>query len=88
MKTPTTGNPGDAKVAKMTFSGYYKRLPNERPRPPKTAFVLEIAELCKVSTQTVRMWIAGVQRPDALKQSLIENRLGIPAEELFPQNFE
>lgn len=66
-----------------SFGGIYRALPT-MPKPPKQAFVEEIAELCMVSLQTVRMWIAGVQRPDALKQKLISEHLGVPADILFP----
>ena len=66
-----------------TFSEIYKALP-ERTKPPKQAFVERIAELCMCSPQSVRMWIQGVQRPDALKQKLISEELNIPQEELFP----
>lgn len=75
---------------KMTAGGYIspKTLAelyhNLDPTPPKTKFVRELAELCMCSEQTVRMWIQGVQRPDALKQNLISEKLGVPATELFP----
>lgn len=62
------------KVEKMTCTDYYptfgdvyRALP-EPPKAPKQAFVEEIAQLCICSQQTVRMWIQGTQRPDALKQ--------------------
>ncbi|MCM1022403.1 MAG: helix-turn-helix domain-containing protein [Muribaculaceae bacterium] len=68
---------------KPTFGELYKALP-EPPKAPKQAFVEEIASLCKCSQQTVRMWIQGTQRPDALKRSLIAERLGYSEEQLFP----
>ena len=80
----------DKKMKKMTAGDYatpktlgelYRDLD---PTPPKTKFVRELAELCMCSEQTVRMWIQGVQRPDALKQKLISEKLGVPATELFP----
>ena len=67
----------------QTFAEVYKALPNV-VKAPKSAFIEEIAELCLCSTQTVRMWIQGVQRPDALKQKLISEKLGIAPETLFP----
>jgi hypothetical protein len=30
------------------------------------------------------MWIHGVQKPDALKQKMISDKLGVPANILFP----
>lgn len=78
------------KVEKMTCTDYYptfgdvyRALP-EPPKAPKQAFVEEIAELCICSQQTVRMWIQGTQRPDALKRKLIAERLGYSEEQLFP----
>ena len=78
-------------MKKMTAGGYtpktfaerYKALPN-RACAPKTKFVREISELCMCSQQTVRMWIQGVQKPDALKQKTISEYMGVPVGELFP----
>ncbi|WP_289700253.1 helix-turn-helix domain-containing protein [Duncaniella muris] len=82
--------PNNKKVEKMTPADYtptfgelYRALP-ESPKAPKQAFVEEIAELCMCSQQTVRMWIQGTQRPDALKRKLIAERLGYNEEQLFP----
>jgi transcriptional regulator with XRE-family HTH domain len=66
-----------------TFREIYKGLP-EAEKAPKTKFIEEIADLCSVSTQTVRMWIQGTQRPDACKQKIIANELGIEQKLLFP----
>ena len=68
-----------------SFSQIYKSLPERNVvQAPKTAFVKEIANLCMCSSNTVRMWIQGVQNPDPLKQKLISEKLGIPPETLFP----
>ncbi|MDH6307983.1 hypothetical protein M2451_002502 [Dysgonomonas sp. PFB1-18] len=70
----------------QSFAQIYKGLPERTEvKAPKTAFVERIAEITKKSTKTVRCWIAGVQRPDALCQSLIEKELGVPGEYLFPK---
>lgn len=72
---------------KMTFAEYYKSLPERQTvKAPKTAFVDRIAEITKKSPKTVRMWIAGVQFPDELTQSVIEEELGISAAHLFPRS--
>lgn len=55
-------------------------------KAPKTEFVERIASLTMKSTKTVRCWIAGVQKPDALTLSVIEKDLGIPGSVLFPNN--
>lgn len=68
----------------MTFKDYYKSLPSRAPMAPKQAFIRRIAKLCKRSEQTVYMWISGVQKPDALVQSVIAKELQIPEQELFP----
>lgn len=45
----------------MTLQDYYQSL--ERPEPPKTSFVRDVAAKCGVDTYTVRLWIKGVNRP-------------------------
>ena len=72
-----------ADYANLRFGEFYQKLP-PLPKAPKQAFVEAIAELCRVSQQTVRMWAAGVQRPDALKQEHIAAYMGGPVETLFP----
>lgn len=72
-----------ADYANLRFGEFYQKLPS-LPKAPKQAFVEAIAELCRVSQQTVRMWVAGVQRPDALKQEHIAAYMGVPVETLFP----
>ncbi|WP_279167788.1 helix-turn-helix transcriptional regulator [Muribaculum intestinale] len=69
--------------ASLRFGDFYQRIPS-LPKAPKQAFVEAIAELCKVSQQTVRMWAAGIQRPDALKQERIAEYMGVPVSTLFP----
>lgn len=78
------------KVEKMTPADYtptfgelYNSLP-EPPKAPKQAFVERIAQLCMCSQHTVRMWIAGKQQPDALKQKIIADELGYSEQQLFP----
>jgi hypothetical protein len=68
---------------KLTFRGQYFSLPNKSDSP-KARFIKEIAQLCLVSETTVRCWIAGEYRPDALKQKLIAEKLHRKPEELFP----
>lgn len=68
----------------MTFPDYYKQLPQRKVTAPKADFIRDIAKLCKRAPYTVRMWIGGKQRPDALAQSVIAKYMGIPAHELFP----
>lgn len=69
----------------QSFIQIYKGLPERSAvKAPKTEFVEEIVALCMCSTKTVRMWIHGVQKPDALKQKMISDKLGVPADILFP----
>ena len=70
-------------MEKSKFRQIYDALPAKAPVAPKTAFVKEVAELCKVSEKTVRCWLAGAQKPDALKRSLLSQKLGVPENELF-----
>ena len=72
-----------------TFREFYDALPERQAVvAPKTAFVKKIATITMKSTKTVRCWLAGVQSPDALCQSLIEKELNIPCENLFPKQPE
>lgn len=68
---------------KMTFRGHYFSLDNDTVSP-RTLFIREIAKLCMVSETTVRSWIAGEYRPDALKQTILAKKLNRKPEELFP----
>ena len=69
---------------KTTFRDYYRSLEGRRTVAPKKQFIEEMAALCLVSTKTIRCYLAGSYRPDALRRRLISERLGIPEEELFP----
>ena len=70
-----------------TFRGYYEELHDRKiSKAPKSAFVDRIAEITMKSTKTIRCWLAGTQKPDALAQAMIEKELGIPASELFPED--
>ena len=68
---------------KTRFRQFYDALPPKAEVAPKTAFVKKIAALCKVHEVTVRCWIAGTQKPDALKTSIISKELGIPDKGYF-----
>ena len=68
-----------------TFVEIYRELPEKATLAPKTAFIKEIAQLCKVNDHAVRMWLNGSRRPDELRRSLISKKLNIPEEILFPE---
>jgi len=61
----------------------YDALPERATTAPKTEFVNELARITKSHPTTVRAWIYGAQTPDALKQDIVSQHLGIPAEVLF-----
>lgn len=71
------------KTNKTLFRKIYDALPPKADVAPKTQFVRRIADLCKVHETTVRCWIAGAQKPDKLKISLIAKELNVPEAELF-----
>lgn len=71
------------KMAKSKFRQIYDALPTRAARAPKTVWVERMAEICMVNESTVRCWLAGTQKPDALKTSLLSKELGVPADELF-----
>ena len=63
-----------------TFTQMYKSLPERSSiKAPKTEFVEKVAKITKKSVKTVRCWIAGTQKPDALKE------FKVPAKYLFPE---
>ncbi|MBD5257057.1 MAG: XRE family transcriptional regulator [Bacteroides sp.] len=68
---------------KSKFRQIYDLLPSKAEVAPKTAWIKEIAAICKVHEVTVRCWLAGTQKPDALKTSIIAEHLGVPENELF-----
>lgn len=70
----------------QTFKELYDNLPERSAvKAPKTEFVERIASITMKSVKTVRCWLAGIQVPDALTQSMIEKELGIPCTSLFPK---
>jgi transcriptional regulator with XRE-family HTH domain len=71
------------KMAKTKFREIYDSLPARAGKAPKTVWIERLAKICMVSEQTVRCWVYGTQKPDALKLSIISKELGVPADELF-----
>lgn len=68
-----------------TFSEIYEQIPKREAAPTeRTKFIRRIADATKKSEQTVKNWLSGRQRPDALTQSVIAKVLKVPADELFP----
>ena len=63
----------------MGFSEYMKSLPY-----PRREVVEEIAEKCKVSSNSVYRWIQGKSKPNALCRGLVADYLGMQESELFP----
>jgi len=71
-------------LTKMTLKDYYLSIPDATY--PKTAFINEVASLCKVSVQTVRNWVIYGMRPQNKKHEEILSKLtGIPAENLWTE---
>lgn len=68
---------------KGKFREIYDGLPQKEFVAPKTKFIQEICELCMVSKNTVYCWLAGTQKPDRLRTSMIAKKLGVDAESLF-----
>ncbi len=69
----------------MTFKDYYNELPKPTKRPaPKTEFINKVMDICRVSEQTVRMWLQGTRGPSAIYRKIISEYLNIPEKELFP----
>lgn len=70
-------------MSKAGLRQCYDALPKRAPKAPRVAFVEHIAKVCRVHPNTVRYWIYGYQKPDALRKELLSKELGIPEEELF-----
>lgn len=70
-------------IKKNRFRELYDSLPERSEVAPKTDFVNEIAKITMSHPTTVRAWLYGTQKPDALKVSIISKHLGIPEAELF-----
>lgn len=51
---------------------------------PASCFVSKVAQATMRKENTVRMWLAGRQRPDKLAIERIADLLGVDAEGLFP----
>lgn len=69
------------------FRGIYDSLPERRVvKAPKSAFVDRIAAITMKHPNTVRCWLAGTQKPDALSRAMIEKELKVPSSELFPED--
>ena len=68
-----------------TFREIYENIPVRQQVSERVKFIRKIADLTKKSDFTVRQWIAGRQRPDALTQTVIARHLKVQAEELFPE---
>lgn len=70
-------------MKKSTFRTIYDKLPAQKVVAPKTEWIKRMADICKVHPTTVRCWLAGTQKPDALRISLLSKELGVPENELF-----
>ena len=70
-------------MKKSTFRKIYDKLPAQKVEAPKTEWIKRMADICKVHPTTVRCWLAGTQKPDALRISLLSQELGVPENELF-----
>lgn len=69
----------------MTFRDYYLKLKGmDRPLHPAKAFIFNISKKTGRRPSTIRQWLCGVQRPPKDVCILLEAELGIPHDELFP----
>lgn len=72
----------------MTLKQLYEQARDSKPEPQQTPamkFITRCMNAAKVKENTVRLWISGTRRPDALAQEALAVEFGIPAEQLFPQ---
>ena len=67
------------------FRSIYNSLPERRAvKAPKSAFVNWMAAITMKHPNTVRCWLSGTQKPDALSRAMIEKEIGVSVSELFP----
>lgn len=68
------------------FRKHYDELPDERVLiTPKREWIDKVADKCKVSPVTVKCWLYGEQRPDALRLSILAKMIGCKPEEVFAE---
>lgn len=70
-------------MKKSTFRKIYDALPPQKVVAPKSEWIRRMADICKVHPATVRCWLAGTQKPDALRISILAKELGVSENELF-----
>lgn len=70
----------------MTFKDYYLKAKARKRVVPTNAqlFITEIANYTHKSEQTIRMWLAGTQKPDELTQAVLAAKFKTTPQELFP----
>lgn len=70
-------------MTNLTFREFYER---ELHKPtPAADFVARVAKATKRQQNTVRMWLAGRQRPDELARAKIAELLQADPDGLFPE---
>ena len=68
-----------------TFREFYLNISPKKTITPRQQFIDEICKVTKKCEKTVRCWISETQKPDALAQGIIAEKLQIPEGELFPE---
>lgn len=69
-------------IKKKTLKFYYDSLPKQTS--PKSDFIREVAERCKLSEQTVRFWIYDKFKPSREEfYEVLSEMTGIPKDDLF-----
>lgn len=66
---------------KKTFKQLYDEQKN-KPTPAQE-FIAEVAQITHKTEGTVKMWLCGQQKPDALAQSIIAEHFGVDVKYLF-----
>lgn len=71
------------KQTKTNFRKIYEALPTSRVVSPKKEWVEGVAKAARVHPTTVRCWLAGTQKPDALRTEIVAKHLGVSTDNLF-----
>lgn len=72
----------------LSFKQLYLIEKAKRQPTPAALFVRQMARLTRSSEATVRQWLSGCQRPDALAQEKLSNYFNIPETILFPHEYD
>lgn len=70
-------------MCKKSFHELYSEQKNKKT--PAQEFISEVARITHRTETTVKMWLSGQQKPDALVCSIIAEHFSVEVSSLFPE---